>query len=200
MFFWKFTRSGRISQKYISLILDFHDSNIKDNFLKLSFNSCEDLLCLMHDVEVINMKINSTAGLLKPAIASVVADMGFKTTNNYVSQRYKRELVLGKMVLGSHDGEPLEFGKSTKNDTDFVLLDINKLKINYTIPVDNGLLWGVEDKLKAFRNDADFINNGNYFDLMPMHICMLEIFDKMRTFNPTKAYSFAINILNWEPI
>ena len=58
MFFWKFTRSGKYSSEYISLIFDFHDSLIKDGLLELSFDECKDMLYLIHDVESLNGEKN----------------------------------------------------------------------------------------------------------------------------------------------
>ena len=65
MFFWKFTRSGKFSPKYISLILDFHESCIEGNYLKTNFEECKDILKLIHDVESLNGKNNFSAGIEK---------------------------------------------------------------------------------------------------------------------------------------
>ena len=75
MFFWKFTRSGKYSTKYISLIIDIHESRIIDGQLNLSFLECQDIMMLIHDVETLNSKNNYSAGLLKKPFQEQVPQM-----------------------------------------------------------------------------------------------------------------------------
>lgn len=197
MFFWKFTRSGKYSLKYISLILDFHCSKIKDGYLLVSYNECKDILCLMHDVEFHNSQFNYSAGIMKGPFQAPINSLGYTTTSNYSELRTIRGLVLGKMTLGTHGGNPLDYGASRRLDSSDVMLDINKLNIKMNIDSKTGIIYGTEDKLKAYRNDFDFNNDGFYFDLMPKHDCMIEIFKKMYITKPRETIDFVLNELKW---
>lgn len=197
MFFWKFTRSGKYSTRYISLILDFHCSKIEDGCLCVSFDECKDILCLMHDVEFHNSQFNYSAGIMKGPFQTPINLLGYTTTTNYRELRSLKGLVLGKMTLGTHNGDPLDYGASRRKDTSKVMLDINKLNIKMNIDSKTGIIYGTEDKLKAYRSEIDFVNDGFYFDLMPKHDCMIEIFQKMYLTNPYETIDFVIKELKW---
>ena len=199
MFFWKFTRSGKYSSRYISLIMDFHFSNIIDGFLKTNILECEDILCLIHDVESLNGEFNYSSGLEKTPFQQQVNRLGYKATNKYVSQRNEKGLVLGQMTLGIHGGEPLDYGLSDKESFD-VFLDTNNLKVSMIIDAKTGIIYGYEDKLKAYRNDPHFINEGTYFDLMPMHSCVVEIVEKMLDVDYEETIRFLEEVLMWEKL
>ena len=200
MFFWKFTRSGRISSKYISLIMDFHDSNINNGYLVTSFEECKDMMLLIHDVETFNGLNNYSAGVTKLPFQTQVNQLGFKTTNRYTQQRINEGLVTGQMTLGVHSGTPLDYGESNRADNRCIYLDISKLDITMMINAKTGIIYGTEDKLKAYRNNPLFVNNGQYFDLMPKHNCMIEIVTKMFNYDPIQTRDFLINTLQWEEI
>src|SRR5690554_3626669 len=102
MFFWKFTRSGKFSNKYISLIMDFHSSRINNNNLEVSFEECKDILCLMHDVEHHNSQFNHSAGIMKGPFQAPINSLGYTTTPVYSELRNMRNLVSGQMTLGTH--------------------------------------------------------------------------------------------------
>ena len=199
MFFWKFTRSGKFSTKYISLILDFHSSQIVDNKLKTNFEECKDILYLIHDVETLNGVNNFSAGLEKKPFQEQVNKLGFRANNKYQQKRFDLNLVIGQMTLGVHDGSPLDYGLSNK-DGDEIFLDLNNLKYSMEIDAKTGLIYGREDKLKAFRNNDKFINSGFYYDLMPIHSCLIEIVSKMLDKNKEATILFLKNNLLWEEI
>ncbi len=199
MFFWKLTRSGKLSKKYISLVLDFHSDDLDENLLSVSLTDCENILILMQDVELINAQTNQTAGLLKPAFSSVVKMLGYVPTKEYFEQRNARGLIISSMVLGKHSGEPLDYGKSKNEDTKSIKLNLENLKISFKIWTNKSTFQG-EDKLKAFRQDADFLPTNFYYDLMPQHSCMLEIVQKMKAFDSKKTENFLLNTLKWRKI
>ena len=78
-FYWKFTRSGKYSHSYISLIIDVEPSCIdkEKKLWKTSFEELEMFLVLLHDVEVIN---NPDLGATKPAFKEVVETLGYEPT------------------------------------------------------------------------------------------------------------------------
>lgn len=157
---------GNIHARYISLIMDFHSSKIKDGFLYVSFNECKDILALMHDVEYHNSKSIYSAGIMKGPFQAPINTLGYTTTVNYVELRNKYNLVLGQMTLGTHGGSPLDHGASRRNDIPNIKLEISKLNIRMNIDSKTGIIYGTEDKLKVFRQYSDFINSDYYFDLM----------------------------------
>ena len=152
MFFWKWTRSGKESKKYVSLIIDFHSTQIRETNLITNFEECKDILYLIHDVEVYNAKYNKSAGLEKESFQKQVQLLGYKATSNYIEKRNRLGLVSGQMVLGRHEGTPLDYGYSNKTG-ETIILDTNKLKWALKINVENGKAgkgYGSEDKLKAY--------------------------------------------------
>lgn len=199
MFFWKFTRSGKYSNKYISLIIDFHEENITNNNLYLSFEECKSLLILIQDVEKLNGLVNSTAGLLKPPYRKVINKLAFDPTDEYIESRYIHGLVLDKMILGNHLGAPLDYGKDIHSAHD-LCLDIRNLQIQMLINAKTGIIYGQEDKLKAYRKETEFISNGKYFDLMPKHDCIIEIVTKMMKYNKIGTEKFLIEELKWKKL
>lgn len=200
MFFWKYTRSGRVSSSYISLVLDFHESIIKGDQLHLSFQECMNILILIQDVEKLNGTVNKTAGLLKTPYRSVVNQLGFDTTHVYQETRFNQGLVLGQMMLGNHMGSPLDYGKDIHDYKDLAL-NIRNLTIQMFIDAKTGLAFNwKEDKLKAYRNEKEFMPYGKYFDLMPKHICLIEIVGKMSEYDRKTTENFLINILKWHKI
>ena len=125
--------------------------------------------------------------------------LGYKSTNNYNYKRYDRGLVLGQMTLGNHFGSPIDYGISNKNGK-IVKLNTDNLKISMNIDAKTGMIYGVEDKLKAYRDNPYFIDEGYYFDLMPMHKCIIEIVYKMMEVDSDETISFLLNELKWERI
>lgn len=199
MFFWKFTRSGRISNEYISLIIDFHENNIIDGNLHLNYEECKSILILIQDVEKLNGLVNFNAGLLKPSYRSVVNELLFDPTDDYVESRDLYNLVLGKKVLGNHSGTPLDYGKDVHTIPN-LFLDIRNLQIQMSIYARTGMIYGREDKLKAYRNEPEFISSGRYFDLMPKHNCVIEIVTKMMEYDKISTEKFLIEELKWKKI
>lgn len=199
MFFWKFTRSGKYSREYVSLIVDFHEQNIVYDKLYLSFEECKNILILLQDVEQLNGTNNRNAGILKRPYRDVVNSLNFDVTDEYVESRFERDLVLGEMVLGNHFGLPLDYGKDTHTAED-LWLDINNLRIQTFADATTGIIYSNEDKLKAFRREPEFIPNGRYFDLMPQHSCIIEIVSKMSEYDEFQTQNFLTNVLKWEKL
>ncbi|MBE7074237.1 MAG: hypothetical protein E7379_04025 [Clostridiales bacterium] len=199
MFFWKFTRSGKYSNKYISLIIDIHESSIADNNLYLSYEECKNLLILIQDVEKLNGLENSTAGLLKSPYRSVIKKLSFEPTDTYQELRHNNHLVLNKMILGNHIGTPLDYGKDIHTEKE-LYLDIQNLQIQMFIDAKTGIIYGNEDKLKAYRSEPEFVFTGKYFDLMPKHNCIIEIVTKMIKYNKIQTEKFLIEILKWKKL
>lgn len=199
MFFWKFTRSGKYSNKYISLIIDFHETSINNNNLYLSYEECKNILILIQDVEKLNGLVNSAAGLLKPPYRSVINKLSFDPTDIYKELRHNHHLVLDKMILGNHIGTPLDYGKDTHIEKE-LCLDIKNLQIQMFIDAKTGIIYGNEDKLRAYRNEPEFIFTGKYFDLMPKHNCIIEIVSKMIKHNQNQTEKFLIDVLKWKKL
>ena len=199
MFFWKFTRSGKYSNKYISLILDFHESTIVDDNLYLSYEECKNILILIQDVEKLNGAVNSTAGLLKSPYRSVVNQLSFDPTDIYKESRNTNHLVVGKMSLGNHAGTPLDHGKDTHTKKE-LSLNIKNLQIQMFIDAKTGIIYGNEDKLKAYRTAPEFVSTGKYFDLMPKHLCIIEIVTKMLKYDKPQTEKFLIDVLKWKKL
>ena len=199
MFFWKFTRSGKYSDKYISLVIDFHESLIYNQQLFLSFEECKNILILIQDVEKLNGLVNPTAGLLKPPYRKVINQLNYDPTDDYLESRTNKNLVISQMVLGNHIGSPLDYGKDTNSNNE-ICLNINKLQIQMLINAKTGIIYGKEDKLKAFREQPEFISTGSYFDLMPIHDCIIEIVSKMLNYNHLETEKFLIETLKWKKI
>lgn len=199
MFFWKFTRSGKYSSEYISLIVDFHDSSLKDNHLISNFEECKDILLLIQDVEKLNGRVNLSAGLEKLPFQEQVSKLGYKADNSYEEQRKVRNLVLGQMTLGTHGGCPLDYGISDKKGVP-VSLNLANLKISMMINAATGIAYGTEDKLKAYRNHPQFVDKGEYFDLMPAHSCIVEIVGAMMRADKNRTVDFLENDLKWKKI
>ena len=197
MFFWKFTRSGKYSNQYISLIIDFHESSIENNKLYLSYDECKNILILIQDVEKLNGLVNSTAGLLKTPYRSVINELWFDPTDDYTELRYNKNLVLGKMVLGNHTGSPLDYGKDVHFSKE-VCLEIDALQVKMLIDAKSGKIYGMEDKLKAYRREPEFVAAGSYFDLMPKHSCVKEIVSKMLEHDKPQTEKFLIDVLKWK--
>ena len=165
----------------------------------LSYEECKNILILIQDVEKLNGLVNSTAGLFKPPYRNVINKLFFDPTHEYLESRYTYDLVLNKMVLGNHSGAPLDYGKDVHNIKD-LCLDIRNLQIQMFIDARTGIIYGNEDKLKAYRNELEFISSGMYFDLMPKHNCIIEIVSKMMEYDKTQTEKFLIEILKWKKL
>ena len=76
-FFWKFTRSGKFSASYVSLIIDADPNCVdrKRNVWRTSFEELGMTMILLHDVEVLNQP---KLGATKPAFRVVVESLILK--------------------------------------------------------------------------------------------------------------------------
>lgn len=196
-FYWKFTRSGKYSSKYISLIIDVVPSKIdvSKKVWNTTLEELENFLLLLHDVEVIN---NPSLGAMKPAFREVVQTLDYDSTLNYKEQRNALGLVCGKDVMGRHNGQPLDWGYCSDGQTP-ISLDISNLPIaGFINAVDGKLFKGsYEDKLSCYRKHQYFESKGLYWDLMPKHIVMNPIIKKMLSIDQNKTEEFILNQLKW---
>ena len=85
-FYWKFTRSGKFSRSYISLILDATPDAVKRQKMiwQTSFEEVGMCLMLLQDVEVKNVP---TLGPTKPAFRDVVRSLGYEPSVEYKEKR-----------------------------------------------------------------------------------------------------------------
>ena len=196
-FFWKFTRSGKYSKSYISLIVDVEPNFVdKENRIwHTSFEELEMFLVLLHDVEVIN---NPELGATKPAFKIVVESLGFEPTTKYCEKRNEYDLVKGQDKMGRHDGIPLDWGYYS-NDKTKLELSIEGLEPAGFINAKDGKLFykSKEDKLSCYRDYPYFEYLGFYWDLMPKHIHMNPIVRKMISVDIKRANEFLIKQLKW---
>ena len=194
-FFWKFTRSGKFSPSYVSLVLDANSQFVdKDKMLwKTSVEELEMVMVLLHDVEVHNQP---QLGATKPAFKVVVEAIGYEPTRNYMPLRDALGLVAGQSVMGRHGGGDLDWGYYSNMNTP-LNLDISTLQVRGFIDAKTGILFGTEDKLSCFRGHNCFRNEGFYYDLMPKHDVMIPIMKVISDVNSARANQFAIDSLKW---
>ena len=194
-FFWKFTRSGRYSSSYVSLIIDV-DPVCVSRPAKIWQTSFEELcmvMILLHDVEVLNQP---TMGATKPAFKVVVQSLGYQPTLLYEQHRHHLGIVCGQSVMGRHDGNGLDWGRYASNRTPMIL-GIDRLQVACFIQACNGRLYGNEDKLSCYRGHQDFINSGEFYDLMPKHVVMNPIMTAMKNVDAARTDKFARGWLKW---
>ena len=163
-FYWKFTRSGRISSSYISLIIDATPDAInKDRHIwHTSFEEIGMCLILLHDVEVNNVP---ALGPTKPAFRDVVRKIGYEPSTEYCETRMRMGLVKGQSIMGRHNGSQLDWGYYN-NKTTPIDVDVTDLQVAAFIDAKSGKLWNDgEDKLSCFRDDPNFVPTGIYYDL-----------------------------------
>lgn len=196
-FYWKFTRSGAISSRYISLIIDVEPSCIdpQTNIWHTSFEELQMFLVLLHDVEVIN---NPGLGPTKEKFRRVVETLGYEPTLAYRELRYDFGLVLGQDVMGRHNGRPLDYGYYS-NMTTPTDVNVTDLEIAGYINAEDGRRnpWDGEDKLSCYREIPGFQEIGFYWDFMPKHIVMNPIVGQMLAEDNARTNEFLIDYLRW---
>ena len=194
-FFWKFTRSGKFSASYISLILDVDPGSIDrgQNLWKTSFEELGMAMLLLHDVEVLNQPM---LGATKPAFRVVVESLGYEPTLEYRQQRERMGLVLGKCVMGRHDGISLDWGRYESMRTP-VGLSLHQLQVASFISASDGRLFGSEDKLSCYRTHHAFETKGEFYDLMPKHVVMKPIIETMKLCDLKRTEKFIAKWLKW---
>lgn len=198
-FFWKFTRSGMYSRRYISLIIDVTPDamDYSKALWRTSFEELGMFMMLLHDVEVYNVP---HLGPTKPAFRDVVRSIGYDPSLSYEIQRYKFNLVVGRSVMGRHDGEEEDWGYYGNKHTP-ICLSIADLQVASIIDAKSGRrnLYDTEDKLSCFRADPRFRTEGRYYDLMPKHVVMAPIIRKMLETDKERTESFVVKFLRWKP-
>ena len=92
-FFWKFTRSGRFSSSYVSLIIDADPGAVNKvaHTWQTSFEELEMVVLLLHDVEVLNQP---NLGPTTQAFKVVVQSLGYEPTLEYKQQRQQLQWLL----------------------------------------------------------------------------------------------------------
>lgn len=194
-FFWKFTRSGRISSSYVSLIVDVDPTHIDRAAGKwnTSFEELGMIMLLLHDVEVLNQP---QLGATKPAFRVVVQSLGYEPTLQYRQQRDRLGLVLGQSVMGRHNGVGLDWGRYTSTHTPMAI-STDGLEVATYIQASNGRLYGNEDKLSCYRRHPDFCDHGEFYDLMPKHVVMRNIVLAMKQCDAERTERFVTKWLKW---
>lgn len=194
-FFWKFTRSGRFSNSYVSLIIDADPTcvNRAANTWQTSFEELGMVMLLLHDVEVLNQP---ALGATKPAFKVVVQSLGYEPTLKYQQQRGQFGLVCGQSVMGRHGGLGLDWGRFASQRTPMTF-DTTGLQVACYINASDGRLYGNEDKLSCYRGHQDFISKGEFYDLMPKHVVMNPIMTALKKVDEARADKFARNWLKW---
>ena len=197
-FYWKFTRSGKFSRSYISLILDATPDAVKRQKMiwQTSFEEVGMCLMLLQDVEVKNVP---TLGPTKPAFRDVVRSLGYEPSVEYREKRNEFKLVKGKSTMGRHDGEALDWGYYSNRLTP-IDIDISSLQVGVFIDAKTGKLYGSEDKLSCFRADPNFRSEGFYFDLMPKHVVMIPMVKGLLATNAARANAFFEMHLKWKKL
>jgi len=198
MIYWKFTRSGKLSQKYISLIFDIHENNITiigtKILLSTTVEELESFLVLLQDVEVIN---NQNSWFTKQALLSEVIKCGYNLTKNYSQSRFIRNLVVGQAVMGRHSGSELDFGVIPDGKAK-ILIDVTGFKYIEWVIANTGFIgYGSEDKLSCFRSIENFDNSGRYWDLMPAHSVIPKIYNALLDNDKIRTTKFVENVLGW---
>ena len=197
-FYWKFTRSGKFSRSYISLILDATPDAVKRQKMiwQTSFEEVGMCLMLLQDVEVKNVP---TLGPTKPAFRDVVRSLGYEPSVEYKEKRNEFKLVKGKSTMGRHDGEALDWGYYSNRLTP-IDIDISSLQAGVFIDAKTGKLYGSEDKLSCFRSDPNFRSEGFYFDLMPKHVVMIPMVKGLLATDAARANAFFEKHLKWKKL
>lgn len=200
-FYWKFTRSGKLSKAYISLIVDATPDSINPEcrIWHTSFEEIMMCLILLHDVETANM---SSIALTKGSFRDAVHKIGYEPSSAYSEMRSTMGLVKDQCVMGRHNGAPLDWGYYGCRDTP-IDLDITGLQVAGFVNAMDGKLSGKtwvrdkEDKLSCFRSDPNFIPTGMYYDLMPKHNVIIPLARHLLAKDAVRADCFFKNILKW---
>ncbi len=195
-FFWKFTRSGKYSHSYVSLIIDVDPICVNEDskIWETSFEELGMVMLLLHDVEVLNQP---ELGATKPAFKDVVQSLGYKPTLKYRQLRHKLGLVCGQCIMGRHSGVGLDWGRFSMTETP-IKLAIQGLQVACYINASDGRLYGSEDKLLCYRQHQDFSKSGMYYDLMPKHTVMNPIMRALLEEDFERADKFAQKWLKWK--
>jgi len=197
-FFWKFTRSGKISASYVSLILDVDPGSVDRTRYEwhTSFEELEMAMILLHDVEVLNQPLMGTT---KKAFSAVVESLGYKPTLDYRQQREQLGLVFGKSVMGRHDGDPLDWGRFESFMTPITISLIGLDRAGFIRASDgHSRFSSYEDKLLCYRGHSDFVQEGEYYDLMPVHAVMKPFIEAMKRCDAERTETFVSEMLKWE--
>ena len=194
-FFWKFTRSGKFSASYVSLIIDADPDCVdrKRNVWRTSFEELGMAMILLHDVEVLKQP---KLGATKPAFRVVVESLGYEPTLEYRQLRERMGLVIGQCVMGRHDGFSLDWGRY-ESDRTLIEISTTGLQVAAFVQASDGRLYGTEDKLSCYRSHRRFQTNGYFYDLMPKHVVMKPLIEAMRGCDTYRTDAFVTKWLKW---
>jgi hypothetical protein len=195
-YYWKYTRNGRYNPNYISFVVDVLPRNITINngkiFWLTSFEELCDFLVLLQDVEVIN---NPDVGITKPAYSSHVKSLGYTPQSTYKISG--SSLPLGVSINGPNPGSPLPWGY-IDNPTTPITIDVTGMKIQGFVNASNGLMPPFrDDKLSPYRNHTLFVASGKYWDLMPLHSCIILIVGALMQCDRQRTISLIHSVLIW---
>ena len=187
-FFWKFTRSGKFSTSYVSLIIDVDPNSIDRNrkVWRTSFEELGMAMILLHDVEVLNQP---KLGATKLAFRIVVESLGYEPTLEYRQLRERMGLVMRQCMMGRHDGFSLDWGRY-ESDRTLIEISTTELQVTAFVQASNGRLFGSEDKLSCYRAHPRFQKEGCFYDLKPKHIVMKPLIEAMRECDAHRTESF----------
>ena len=198
MIYWKFSRSGNTSRSYVSLIFDIGE-DLFDQFdnlsLNITFDQIKMMLVLLQDVEVLN---NPDSWYVKPALLKEVNKINYNLSSNYKPSRDAFGLVKGKEKIGVHSGTPLDYG-FIKNTGQLSKISIKNLQVSFVLDASLEQKKSF-DKLKAYRGFSTFKGAIKYYDLMPRHNVIPELYSMMLNINKNETARFVEDTLKWERI
>lgn len=192
-FFWKYTRNGKISKTYQSFVIDVLPNSLTTQNNQIiwhtSFEELEAFLILLQDIEVIN---NPQLGATKPAYSQYVRQLGYRPTLNYSVSG--SSYICGQAIIGRHSGSPLPWGFFSNSQTP-IDFDVTGIKTRYDLlinTVSNGNLLGY------YSSHPEFQSNGNYWDYMPLHSCLVAVITLMNSVDPSRTDHFVRHVLCWQ--
>ena len=193
-YYWKFTRSGKVSRKYISLIIDVLPDAFdrQANIWHSSLGELERFLILLQDVEGDNDR-----GFGQDFVR-VLNRLGYDAPAGFEAKRQEYSLVRGQAMMGRHAGsEELDWGYCSISD---VPVDVDVTGFRYAFFVDAEQERDKPgDKFSCYRSDGNFVPNGEYYDLMPIHDVMVPVVGAMRAVNAERTNRFLESVLGWWP-
>ncbi|MFC1514482.1 hypothetical protein ACFL5X_01100 [Candidatus Omnitrophota bacterium] len=204
-FFWKFTRSGHTSRDYASLIIDIHSSTLTitpegRKAWTTNQSVLSSILLLLQDVELVNKAIGQRGGLDKPAYVRAINKCRYTTNLSYTEQRGIKNLIRGKAIMGRHGGTPLDWGFCDDPSQANIPLDLSTFNPVIEIDAATGThsRYKGEDLLLCYRKHPKFQTTGYYWDFMPKHDHIVDIFTTIKNVNSSEAERFVEQVLLWK--
>lgn len=200
-------RSGNKSSDYISFIIDVHISNITNSGGKKIWIANQFILSrvllLLQDVELANKQQGQSSRLSKITYGKAVNACGYTTDLTSPEQR-DINLVCGQAIMGRHTGKPLDWGfceNDEKPDIDLGIANFDDSAIE--IEASSGIYPKYKkegDLLSCYREHPKFNSTDYYWDFMPKHEHIIEIFTAMNNSNKVETENFVQKILLWRKL